>query len=80
MKTISITDNWEYSKKWSKENECDVHLFEITTMAMYQMCDVVTFVNSNYDELECEINTVDDYSFNGYYVCGSDLIDHLKGD
>ena len=75
---IYIKDEYEYIKTYSKENECDVHSFTISTMTIDFIGDVVTFVNTNRDDFECEINFSDDYSFNGYYICGSDLIDHIR--
>ena len=77
MEGIKMTT---YKLSWSKENECNVHLLETDEMVMDICSDVARFMDNEdlQSEYDFDINTVDDYSVNGFYLCGSDLIDYMR--
>ena len=70
----------DYKLAYSKQNECNIHLFETDEMVMDVIMDVAEFFRDEelQSEFDFDINTYDDYSVNGFYVTGSDLIDHMK--
>jgi len=80
LKNKRVYYEFNYKTTYSKQNECDVHLFETDEMVMDVIMDVAEFFRN--EELQTEfnfdINFSDDYSVNGFYVTGSDLIDHMK--